>query len=469
MADKKTRIIVVVVAIMVIVLGIILGIILIKNNKKSYDIEVIKTKDYYTILSQGKVGVINKKGEVLIEPIYDDVQIPNPLKPVFICLSNYKKETDTYNVTIKNDKNEDIFKQYDEVSSIQANGLSSDSNYVNSALKYKVGSLYGLLGFDGKEITKAIYEEIDSLPYKEEEFLVKKEGKYGVINQKGAEMLKAEYDEISGDGYYDNNYKNAGYIAGIKEDNGYTYSYIRNDGKVILKREYNDIARITEIEGNDKIYLIASKEGKKGLFVNNKNVLECDYQNIEYNEESKLLIVKRNDKYGVYDLNGNVILPTENSEVSINGIRIVTTNNGEKTEYNSSGIKIRDNKYKYVSATDNSEFFITVNENNLYGLMNSKGTEVIENKYKYLEYLSGNYFIAYSDENKIGVLDSDGKLILDMKYDVIQKIKGSKIIQAIQLGNKNIELYSENMTKIVEKENATIFVYDEYIKLASRK
>ena len=182
MADNRTKIIIVFVVALTVLLSIILGIILSKNSKKNYDIEVIKTKDYYTILSQGKVGIINKKGEVLIEPIYDDVQIPNPLKPVFICLSNYKKETDTYNTTIKNDHNEEIFKQYDEVSSIQSNGLSNDSNYVNSALKYKVGSLYGLLGFDGKEITKAIYEEIDSLPYKEEEFLVKKDNNFFVVS-----------------------------------------------------------------------------------------------------------------------------------------------------------------------------------------------------------------------------------------------------------------------------------------------
>lgn len=462
--NKRNKIILLVVAISIVIIGCVM---LFYTKSRDYDIEEIKERNYYPLYQSGKIGIINTKGEVLIDAIYDDIQIPNPLKPVFICLSNYNSAMDTYNVTIRNDKNQEIFTEYDEISSMPVTGIAEELPFERSALKYKKDNKYGLLNFEGKEITQNIYEEIESLPYKEGEFLVKKDGKYGVINPKGTKMLKIEYDNIIGDGYYDKNYKNAGYIAGTKGDNGYIYSYINSNGKMLLKKEFNDISRITSIDGNDKIYLIASKNGKKGLFVNEKEVIECEYQDLVYNEELKVIIAQKNDKYGVFDLNGKNIIPVANKDVTIKGIHIITTNNNQTKTYDVLGEQLTSSNYKSVSATSNEEFFITVNESNRYGLINKKGIEVIENKYAYLEYLTSKYFAVYSDDNKIGVVDNNGRIILDMKYDVIQKIKGSNIIQAIELNSQELELYSENMEKIVTKGKYSIYVYDDYIKLLS--
>ena len=463
--ERKGRIIILITLAIFIAVG--LGVFLWIQSSKNYEIEEITSKDYYTLYQDGKVGVINTSGEVLIEPIYDSIQIPNPKKPVFICLSNYNKQKDSYDTTIRNEKNEEIFNQYEEVSSIKVNGIAGEIPYEKSALKYKKDNRYGLLSFEGKEITKPIYEEIDSLPYKEGEFLVKKDGKYGVLNPKGTKMVNIEYDDITGDGYYDKNYKNAGYIAGTKSEEGYLYSYLRNDGNVLLKKEYNDIVRINEIEDSNNVYLIASKTGKKGLYKNSKQIINCEYQSLEYNEECQLLIAKRNDKYGIFNLEGKQILPVENSEVSIKGIHILATKDNKQTEYDLNGNPVNGVKYKSISATANEDFFITVNQSNRYGLINKKEVEVIENKYAYLEYLTGQYFAVYSDDNKIGVIDSSGKIVLDMKYDVIQKIKGSNLVQAILLDSNQVELYTEDIKQVAIQKNASIYLSDSYIKLAS--
>ena len=281
-------------------------------------------------------------------------------------------------------------------------------------------------------------------------------------------MLKCEFDSIIGDGYYNKNYKEAGYIAGTKEENGYVYSYINNDGKVLLKKEFNDINRITEIPGNEKTYLIASKNGKKGLYINEKEVIPCQYQDLSYNEGAKLIIAKRNDQYGVFDLEGKNIIPVQNDSIVMKGIHIVATNDSISKEYDAQGKEIKDSKYKLILSTPNEEFFITVDQENNYGLINSRGIEVIENKYDYLEYLTDNYFSVYSNENKIGVVDSNGHIILGMKYDVMQKIKGSNIVQAIQIDSKIIELYKNDMEKIATKEDYSIYIYDNYIKLIGK-
>ena len=160
-------------------------------------------------------------------------------------------------------------------------------------------------------------------------------------------------------------------------------------------------------------------------------------------------------------------MPVENSEVSIKGIHILATKDNKQTEYDLNGNPVNGVKYKSISATANEDFFITVNQSNRYGLINKKEVEVIENKYAYLEYLTGQYFAVYSDDNKIGVIDSSGKIVLDMKYDVIQKIKGSNLVQAILLDSNQVELYTEDIKQVAIQENASIYLSDSYIKLAS--
>ena len=44
--------------------------------------------------------------------------------------------------------------------------------YEKSVLKYKKNEKYGLIDYSGKQITEAIYGQIDSLGYKEGELLV---------------------------------------------------------------------------------------------------------------------------------------------------------------------------------------------------------------------------------------------------------------------------------------------------------
>ena len=61
---------------------------------------------------------------------------------------------------------------------------------------------YGLIDFTGKKITKPIYDELDSLPYKEGQFLVGQDGKYGVINLKGNNIVDIQYEQVDVDGYY---------------------------------------------------------------------------------------------------------------------------------------------------------------------------------------------------------------------------------------------------------------------------
>ena len=58
----------------------------IEKNGREYEIEKISVENYeYFILRQdGKYGVINKVGDIVIDPEYKNVIIPNPQKAVFV-------------------------------------------------------------------------------------------------------------------------------------------------------------------------------------------------------------------------------------------------------------------------------------------------------------------------------------------------------------------------------------------------
>lgn len=181
------------------------------NQNKKYEVEKITSFLYYPIYQEEKMGVIDTKGNVLIEPIYDNIKIPNPQRAVFICQDSEK-------TIIKNDKNETLFSDFEEVSQIDTKGTVTNIPYEKKVLRYKENEKYGLIDYEGKIITKPIYESIESLENKESELLVKRNGRYGVINQKGAEIIKTEYYTIVADGYYDEEqgYELSGYIVSLK-------------------------------------------------------------------------------------------------------------------------------------------------------------------------------------------------------------------------------------------------------------
>ena len=57
-------------------------------------------------------------------------------------------------------------------------------------------------------------------------------------------------------------------------------------------------------------------------------LLDNNYQSINYNEDSELLILKKDNKFGVTDLNGKQILNVEYDQIQIPGNYILATKNG---------------------------------------------------------------------------------------------------------------------------------------------
>lgn len=449
-----------------LIIALIIGLVYMyfQKRNKNYELEIVESYNYYPILKNEKYGIIDLQGNILVDTLYEQVIIPNPLKDVFICISN----DGTSKVLNKN--GEELFRNYHEVSAIKFTGTVSDMPYEKTVLSYKDGDKYGLIDYSGKEVTKPIYEEITSVPYKEGEILAKKDGKYGVINNKGVTLIDFEYDIIEGDGFYkeDTKYKESGYFVGNKTTEGYRYGYINKKFDKILDVENNEIYRISVEDDDKNVYLMVKKNGKMGVIYNKKTIIECEFQDIEYNSENKTFCAQKNSKFGVYDINGSNIVPVQYDYISYKGNYIYAEQDNLVKYFDQFGKEIHDIEYIEIHSTDNVTYNITISEDGNYGIIDGKQNVLVDNTYSYIDYAFDNYFIALRD-GKLGIIDSQDNIIVEFKYDVLQCINGTNIIQGKISATNTMDIYSKKIQKVATVENAIINLYDDYIEVYSEK
>lgn len=128
----------VLIGIVVFILIITVLIILKVNNKnKNFTLETISSVEYMVYKDNSKCGVINKNGDIIIDAIYDEIDIPNPSKDVFICKYDFNQETQEYSVRVLNASKEPILYQYYIVEAINLNGNNSEIPFEKSVLKFK--------------------------------------------------------------------------------------------------------------------------------------------------------------------------------------------------------------------------------------------------------------------------------------------------------------------------------------------
>lgn len=459
---KKLLIILLVVAIAVSIFLVI------KNRKIKIIQEQISQYNYFLLSENDKTGVIDKQGNIIIKPEYEYIQIPNPEKPIFVCLYDYNSSTQTYSSKVLNEKGESLYTNYENIMAIPSNNTSSNWVYQTNILKYQENDKCGIITIDGKKVTKAIYDSIDTLSYKDGILKINKEGKYGLIDLSGNELIKPEYDSISTDGYYnqDTQYENAGYIVNVKTSEGYRYGYIDYNGKTVLDCKYNSIKRLTEIK-NDKIaYLITIENGQTGFYKNTQNVIKNEYNSIEYDKTNQVLSLEKTGKYGVYDLYGNMILPIQYDDITFSGTIITAHKDGKFLVFDANGNIKKDYNYISIMPTKSSNYYISIDTNGNYGIMDNTGGVLVNNEYTYIEYAFDKYFIC-TKNGKAGIIDYTGKTILENKYNVVQNINGTSIIQAINSETNTSEIYNKNMNKVVEVKNAHIYMEKDYIKILS--
>lgn len=451
----------------ILLIAIILVITNLVKNKK-VTLQEITQYNYFITSINGKFGVIDKTGKTIIEPKYDYVQIPNPSKSIFVCLYDYNVESKEYTSKVLNENNKEILYKYKNIQAIPNNNTSISNSYQTQILRYKENNKYGLISINGKEITPTIYESIETLDYKDGILKVKKDGKYGLIDINGNEIVKAEYNSISTDGYYNENskYDKAGYIVNIRTNEGYRYGYINYKGRQILDTMYTNIKRITELKDDNYTYLITYNNGKAGILKNGQTLIENKYENIEFDSTNNILVLQQNAKQGVYDLEGNMLLPIQYDNITFAGKYLNANKDGKLLVFDITGTLQSEDSYKSVEEVANGKYSITINRDNKYGVIDSNKTNILENKYSYIEYCFDDYFIVSLD-GKSGVINDNNNIIVPIEKDIVQNIKGTNMLQIINSSENVSEFYNRKMEKVSTQNDARVYIKDNYIEVTS--
>lgn len=451
-----TKISVAVTIVIIVILLIIFGIIKIKNKflDKKISYNQIEKYEYFILYDlNNKAGVIDKNGDNIIETEYREIYIPNEEKDVFFC---YDENDD---LTILNERSEEIFLEYDEVSFLRTSDTTI-TDFEENVLKYKENDKYGLIDLDGYKVTEAIYQSISSLKNKPGAILVKKNDKYGVLDCKGNIIIDFKYDDIVGDGYYSQTYKyeKTGYITKEKTKTGDIFGYIDFNGKTILETKYEAIERALEYEENE-LYLICMNRGKKGVYKNKKRIIPFDYQNIYYSNSSNIFTVEKWNKFGFYNNEGDEILEPKYTEYTIVGNYICVSENEVKTLFDINGNTLNNVNYISMIETENPEYFIAQKESGDYCIISKSIT--VDEGFTSLSYVFDDYFIFTDKNGKSGIWKVWEGIKVPAEYEYILKIEGKNSIEAKKYNSDETDIYSKNMEIVATISGAIVDTVNE--------
>lgn len=312
-------------------------------------------------------------------------------------------------------------------------------------------------------------------------FAVYTQNKWGVIDSNGNTVIEPTHDEMI---LIPNN-KTPIFLCTYDvdyENNTYKTKAIDEKGKDILTG-YNSVEAISNKNSNGQmwyeknIYKV-SKDGKYGLINGKgKEVLECNYNEIIALQGLKEhMLITRDDKKGVCDIYGNIIVNTEYKDIQTLGegnqkefivqnaegkYGIVESNKTTilPTEYEEiSQVMARElyvvkqngkwaiiNKDKSINIVDKFDEVKSINDTNIiikkdnkYGIITTAAEEKVPTKYDELSYVFGENYIAKKD-NKYGIINLSDETKLEFNYNELTYNKEIDII----LGEKDNELDSD--------------------------
>lgn len=427
----------VIIAIAVIIMFCV-GISKLFNNESKTDEKVVALK-YFPVYTNDKWGVIDSKGNIIINPEYDEyIVIPDNTKPIFICTYDVNYKDETYKTKVLNEKNQEIFMDFDTAEAFENFDANNNLWYESKILRVCKEGKYGIIDTNGKQLVNCEYDLIEALKGVENSFITRKNGKYGIIDNVGSTIIDNEYSSIEP---ISNRYED-GYI--VKDDNG-KYGVINYAKTVVLENKYEEIKHVNAVsqyyivkqdgnweivDGDGKEYLngkyddIISVDSSNAIVKNDrkygvvsisdgKKLIDVNYDGITYATGNNY-IVNKDSKYGVMDSNGNKLIDFKYSNIVYRtSANIYEAVNADYTsDLLDSDFNVKLSKV-IVSELNTDKGYIKVRENDEDKYYNFK-FEPKESK----EVLSGNtIFLSKNEEGKYGFIDRNGNVVVNYIYD----------------------------------------------------
>lgn len=339
--------------------------------------------------------------------------------------------------------------------------------------------------------------------------IVKNNGKYGIINKEGKIICPPEYEAVEGINRYVAGIKKKGLWGWVSLETGeilvqpkyldiwhcYQWSkvvYIENEegknglslntGKVLVAPSQDQSNRILELSG--KRYITFQEGQKFGLLDSNgTQVIAPHYDALLKVKGSELLqyrigekvglmkisgkrltepiytkmrdaingrILVENQKKGVIDLEGNVILPVKYDDITI-------INESYEKSWNAVSIIYTKDTDKDISEERDPSFYFLVLAGKKQGLLNWHGKEIIPAIYEWLKPYKVNdktWFLA-SKNKKQGLISPSGKLVLPFAYDAL----GDDAEEFYEYGETNAGEQAQNHLLVRKQDKIGLYSF----------
>ena len=312
----------------------------------------------------------------------------------------------------------------------------------------------------------------------EGQFIVKKDGKYGVVSEKGAIILPLKYSNI-------NSNKN-GYTVKLNEKAG----LFNSEGKEIIPINYHwvytdkiddNIPIVAELNDNNAGYINTKnewvipptyqyafafrqgvarvKKGRNYMYINLKGepVIQ-DFDNyviqnyvIEPSDNTYIVGVRKECKYMVYDLNGNLLDTYDGFINNWSGNAIFGVKKGGKWGYIDGYGKVIV-PFEYEEVNNFSEGLASVRKDGKWGYINPKNEIVIPIEFTNKEVgFFKNGGAEYYTDRGAGLINLKGEIIAEPKYDSIEYVNGNIAIVSFNGYNYLYDFVKEKKLKRLRK------------------
>ena len=293
-------------------------------------------------------------------------------------------------------------------------------------------------------------------------FALYKDNKWGVINSNGDIVIDPAYQEMI---VIPNKEKDVFICTYDVDENSGTYkTKAINEKNEEILTEYDQIEPIENIDKNNNVWyekniLKVEKSGKYGLIdLTGKEVLPLEYDEISgLDGQENSIIIKKDGKLGLVNDNGNIIIEANYKDIKTLGETYkegyITVDENEKYGVVSATKKqILENNYDEISSVYLKEYYL-VKENGKQKVINSKGETILDKGFDELKSATTNGFI-FVKNNLYGEINTSGEVTLEAKYQDLKEIKDSTYIAKLDnkygiidnIGNVQVELKYTGMT-----------------------
>lgn len=225
------------------------------------------------------------------------------------------------------------------------------------------------------------------------------------------------------------------------------WGVIDQTGKIIIEPTYTEMITIpssktdlficvydVDYENNTyKTKVLDSKNNEKFTEFDLVEPIENrDSNNILWYEEG-VLRVKKDDKYGLIDYSGKVILQTEYDKIeALQGVTnsLIITKEGQVGLCNNDGNIIINPEYKEIQSVgdDYKNGYIVINSNNQYGMIDFTNAVILETKYEEIKPVASTNTYIVREDSKLKAINKTGEVLLEDKFSDVKEINGENIV-----------------------------------------